>query len=163
MTIENNTTDNKSTVENALVPVTPAAAEPLKLNFKSFLFGAYAATAVLAVYTIIQLIGNIFVTAAPYVAGAVLFASLTAIFLSIVGTLKKIRKSAKKVNATWDTYAAIAVLTVLGYFAAACVATFQPGANAAELWTAGATSAILWGLLFAGGKYGAELFRDGGK
>lgn len=155
-------TENNS--DRALVPVAEATkVETRRINLKSFLFGAYAATAVLAVYSIIELIGNVFVTAVPYVAGGVLFISLTAIFLSVVSMLKKIRKSARKTIAVWDTYLAIAVITVLGYFAAACVATFQPGGNAAELWTSGATAAILWGLLFGCGKYGAELFRDGAK
>jgi hypothetical protein len=140
-----------------------APAEKAKVNLNSLLFGAYAATAVLALYSLVQFVGSIVTTAVPYALGATLFVSLTAIFLSVIGTLKKMRKGARKTAAVYDTYAAIAVISVLGYFAAACVATFQPGGHATDLWTSGATAAIGWGLLFACGKYGAELFRDGGK
>lgn len=148
-----------------LVPVNAeiSAAATRKINLNSFLFGAYAAAAVLAIYSVIQLLGSLFTTVLPYVAGGVLFVSLTAIFLSIIGMLKKFRKGARKTFAVWDTYLSIAVLTVMGYFAAACVATFQPGVNPAELWSNGALAAFAWVCLFGGGKYAAELFRDGGK
>lgn len=156
------TTENNS--ERAPVSSASAATETRKfINVNSLLFGAYAAAAVLAVYSLIQLVGEVFTSILPYVAGGALFISLSAIFLSIIGMLKKMRKGARKNIATMDTYMAIAVLTVVGYFAAACVATFQPGAHAAELWTNGAAAAILWACLFGGGKYAAELFRDGGK
>lgn len=154
------TTENTS----ALVPASAdTTAETRKINLKSLAFGAYAATAVLAIYSLVQLVGSIFTTMVPYVAGGILFVTLTTIFLSVITMLKKIRKSARKTFAVWDTYAAIAVLTVLGYFAAACVATFQPGGNAAELWSNGALAAFAWGCLFGSGKFSADLFRDGGK
>lgn len=145
-----------------IVPVSTKM-ETRKLNLNSLLFGAYAATAVLTIYSLIQLIGQVFTSVMPYLAGGVLFVALSAIFLSVVSMLKKMRKGARKTFAVWDTYAAIAALSVLGYFAAACVVTFQPGGHAADLWTSGATAAIAWACLFGGGKYAAELFRDGGK
>lgn len=152
------TTENNSEI----VPVAPAmdAAATRKLNFNSLLFGAYSATAVLAIYSLINIVGTAINTIVPYIAGGTLFVVLTTIFLTILGTLKKHRKGARKTLATWDTFGAIAIITVLGYFAAACVATFQPGNYAADLWTNGAISALLWSFLFGGGKYAAELFND---
>lgn len=132
-----------------------------KIN--SLLFGAYSATAVLTIYTIVSLFGAIVTTATPIVAGGALFVTLTVVFLSVIARLRSMRKGARKSFAVIDTYAALAVLTVLGYFLAACVQTFQPGVNPSELWSAGTVAAIFWACLFAGGKYAGELFRDGGK
>jgi hypothetical protein len=148
---------------SALVPVSATPEETRKLNVKSLFFGAYAAAAVLAIYSLIQLVGSVFSTMVPYVAGGILFVTLTSIFLSVVLMLKKIRKSARKTIAVLDTYASIAVITVLGYFAAACVVTFQPGGNPTELWTNGALAAIVWVCLFGGGKWTAQLLRDDSK
>lgn len=134
-----------------------------KLNLNSLFFGAYAATAVLTVYTMIGLVSSVFVTAAPYVAGVALFITLGTVFLSIIGMLRKMRKGARKTFAVVDTYAALAVLTVLGYFIAACVQTFTPGGDPLSYWSNGAVAAISWAALFACGKYGAELFRAGNK
>ena len=154
------------TTENAseIVPVTSVdKAELRRLNLKSFAFGAYAATAVLAIYSLINMVSTVFTTALPYVAGGVLFITLTSIFLSIVVSLKKYRKGARKSLAVVDTYAALAVISVTGYFAAACVAIFQPGSNVAELWSSGALAAFCWAALFATGKYGGELFHGDSK
>lgn len=146
-----------------LVPATEPVTNNRKSAANSLLFGAYAASAVLAIYSIVQLLGTVIHTVMPYVAGGALFVTLTAVFLSIIGMLKKHRKGARKTLATFDTYGALAIIFVMGYFAAACVATFQPGANAADLWSNGALSALLWALLFGGGKFVADTFRNGSK
>jgi hypothetical protein len=152
------------TTENNFVPAeTPSATETRKLNLNSLLFGAYVAAAVLAIYSLVQMIGSVFNNVMPYVAGAALFISLGSIFLSIIVMMKKYRNGARKSIAVKDTYVAIAALTVLGYFAAACVATFQPGGNAAELWTNGSLALIAWVCLFGGGSWTAQLLRDDSK
>lgn len=125
-------------------------------------FGAVVAAVILSGYSLISMVGGIVVSAAPYLAGAALFISLMTIFLSIVTMLKKLRRSARKTFAIWDCYTAIAVIAVMGYFAAACVATFQPGGDPSSLWTHGISAAALFAMLFGGGKWAGQLFNEGG-
>ena len=151
------TTENRE-LAPATAPAATAAA-PGTSNLKSLAFGAYAASAVLAIYSIIQMLDSMIHHLLPYVAGGALFITLSTIFLSIIASLKKYRTGARKSIAVIDTYAALAAISVLGYFAAACVGVFQPGAPSSELWSNGALAAICWTALFGGGKYVGELFR----
>jgi len=129
----------------------------------SLLFGAFLAMAVLTIYTVIKLVGNVLVTATPYVAGGVLFLTLCTVFLSTLASLRRMRKGARKSFAVVDTYAALAVISVMGFYIAACVQTFQPVGAPIQYWTAGTFTALAFAALFASGKYGAELFHAGNK
>ncbi len=124
--------------------------------------GALLAAIALSIYSLFKLVGFVATSAFPYVAGVTLFAALMSVFISIVFMLKRIRRSAQKSVAITDCYRALAVIGVLGYFAAACVATFQPGADPSSLWTYGVGSAALFGMLFAGGKFAKQLFNESG-
>jgi len=123
--------------------------------------GAVVAAVILSGYSLVALIGGIITSAAPYLAGAALFVTLMTVFLSIITMLKKFRRSAQKTFAIWDCYTAMAVISVLGFFAAACVATFQPGADPSTLWSYGVGTASLFGMLFGGGKWAGQLFNEG--
>lgn len=125
--------------------------------------GAVIAAVGLSVYSLFQLAGTVFAAAFPFVAGVTLFVGLMTVFLSIVYTLKGVRKSARKQFAIWDCYTALAIIAVLGYFLAACVATFQPGANPSALWTNGIAAAAFFVCLFGGGKWAGALFNESGK
>ena len=123
--------------------------------------GALLAAVVLSIYSLFKLVGFVATSAFPYVAGVTLFAALMSVFISIVFMLKRIRRSARKNVAITDCYRSLAVISVLGYFAAACVATFQPGTDPSQLWSYGIGSAALFAMLFAGGKFAMQLFNDG--
>lgn len=123
--------------------------------------GAVIAAVVLSVYSLFKLAGTVFVTAFPFVAGGTLFVGLMTVFISIVYTLKNVRRSSRQQFAIWDCYNALAIIAVLGYFLAACVATFQPGASANTLWTHGIVAAAFFVCLFGGGKWAGTLFNDG--
>jgi hypothetical protein len=125
-------------------------------------FGAVVAAVILSGYSLVSMVGGVVVSVAPYLAGGALFISLMTIFLSIVTMQKKLRKAASKNFAIWDCYTSLATIATLGYFAAACVATFQPGGNPSTLWTHGIATAALFALLFGGGKWAGQLFNEGG-
>ena len=127
----------------------------------SLCFGAFLASAVLTIYTVLKLLGNVLVTATPYLAGGALFLTLCTVFLSTLASLRSMRKGARKTFAVADTYAALSVISVMGFYIAACVQTFQPGGNPGQYWTTGTVTALSFAALFACGKYGAELFRAG--
>ena len=124
--------------------------------------GALFALVIVSGYSLLKLMGSVAASAFPFVAGIGLFVGLMAIFLTLVATFKKMRRSSRKQLAIWDCYTSLAVIAVLGYFAAACVATFQPGGNPSALWTHGIASAALFALLFSGGKWAGTLFNEGG-
>jgi len=141
-----------------LAATTNPATDNSKRN--SLIVGAFLGLVGVSCYSLVTLFGVI-TTAAPYIAGVGMFVGLFAIFAAIIATLKQVRKTAQKEVAIWDCYVAVAVIGVMGYFLAACVATFQPGANPSEFWTNGATAAAIFAMLFGGGKYAAELFNAG--
>lgn len=124
-------------------------------------FGAVVAAVILSGYALVSLIGGVVISAAPFVAGGALFVTLMTVFTSIIVMLKKMRRTSRKTFAIMDCYTALAVIAVLGYFLAACVATFQPGNGASSLWTHGIVAASFFALLFSGGKWAGKLFNDG--
>lgn len=128
----------------------------------SMMVGAFIALVFVVGYSLIGLVGALNV-AAPYLAGTAMFVTLLAIFGGIIGMLKKVRKGAQKQVAMRDCYIAAAVIGVAGFFLAACVQTFMPGANPATLWTHGAVTAAIFVALFGGSGYLADLFNAGGK
>jgi hypothetical protein len=149
-----NTTDTAET--NA---VAPAKASSSRLN--AFYVGGFLALVFVSIKTLTGVTSVFVGDVMPYIAGVGMFAALIAIFAVLIGTLKSVRKVAKKEAAIWDCYVAVAIIGTMGYFLAACVATFQHGADPSEFWTAGATSAACFAMLFGGGKYAAELFNAG--
>ena len=127
----------------------------------SLLVGAFLALVCVCYYSLVGF-ASVVSIATPYLAGIGMFAGLLSIFGTIIFTLKKIRKSARKEAAIFDCYIAIAVIGVAGYFLAACVQTFQPNGNPAELWIHGAASAAAFAFLFTSGSWLRDLFNAGG-
>lgn len=136
---------------------------PLSNQRNSFVTGAFGALVVLGLYTILSLLGSVVAALLSYIAGAILFASLLATFFFIVQGLKKMRSSMRKQYAIWDLYTAVAIITVLGYFGAACVQTFQPGGAPLVLWTYAGTAAACFAACYGLGKFVADLWKAGDK
>ena len=129
----------------------------------AFYLGAFLALIYVCFTGIWGAAGTVIATSFPYMAGVGMFAALLAIFGAIVLTLKKVRKNSRKQIAIMDCYIAVAVIGVAGYFLAACVQVFQPGANPADLWVHGAVSAAIFTAIFGGGRYMAQTYIAGGK
>lgn len=129
----------------------------------AFYFGAFLALLYVTFTGLWGMAAGMFATTAPYVAGVAMFAGLLSIFGSMVMALKKVRRNTAKQAMIMDCFIATAVIGVAGFFLAACVQTFQPGGNPADLWTHGAIATAIFTGLFGGGKYMAELFIAGGK
>lgn len=130
-------------------------------RFKAFRAGAFITLFCVTCYALFGITSTVIFTATPYVAGVGMFVALLAIFGTIFSTLKKVRKTARKEAIIWDCYVAIAIIGVAGYFLAACVQTFVPGANPAIFWQYGAGAAAGFAALFMGGKYANKLFNSG--
>lgn len=163
-----NPTPAETVAPTSPIPDAPKAPEtptPTPERGKGRMFslglGAVVAAVLLSGYALVSLISGVVISAAPFLAGGALFVTLMTVFLSIVVTLKKMRRSSRKTFAILDCYMALAVIAVLGYFLAACVATFQPGNDASALWTHGVAAASIFALLFTSGKWAGQLFKDG--
>lgn len=128
----------------------------------SLMVGAFIALVIVVGYSLVG-IGTFINVAAPYVAGTGMFVALLSIFGVIIATLKKVKKSARKQLAMMDCYIAVAIIGVAGYFLAACVQTFQPGGNPADLWVLGAGSAAVFAALFSSGSFLSSMYAAGGK
>lgn len=130
-------------------------------RFKAFWAGASITLFCVTCYALFGITASVIFTISPYVAGLGMFVALLAIFASIIGVMKKVRKSAHKEAIIWDCYVGIAIIGVAGYFLAACVQTFVPGANPAILWQYGAGAAASFATLFFVGKFINDVFKSG--
>ena len=139
----------------------PAKARGFRMN--AFIFGAVLALIYIWFHGFWAGTLHTIALVTPYLAGVGMFVGLLTIFGTILATLRKVRNNAGRDNAIWDCYIAIAVIGVTGYFLAACVQTFQPGGNPAELWTTGAIAAASFAALFGSGKMLRGFFIAGGK
>lgn len=118
----------------------------------SFTAGALIALLLVSSYCIPAIVGAIS-TATPYLAGVAMFITLLAILSTVVRTISSKRKSKSRQNLPADCFTALAVLGVSGYLIAACVQTFQPGGNPADLWSAGAFTAAVFVAIYSGFNY----------
>lgn len=128
-----------------------------RIKLHSFIWGALGASIIVGIFSLLQVLA-FFSTVLPWLAGAALFSVLLGTFFVLLQWLKKMRRSQ---YAFWDCYTAIGVVSVLGFFAGACVQTFQPGGQPLVMWTYAALSAIVFASCFAVGKFAGIVWEAG--
>lgn len=114
-------------------------------------------------YLLLMSVAGIFAALIPYVAGGLLFMTLVGSFYFLIGLLKDMRQRARFRVSFWDCYTAVAVFTVMGYMATACMHAFLSTGNPLDLWNKGAIAAALFTTFFGLARFVGELWKDGAK
>ena len=134
--------------------------------------GEFAGKVVLAVvgaglvtgaYSLLMSAAGAFSALIPYVAGGLLFATLIGSFYFLLGLLKDMRQRSRFRVSFWDCYTAVAVFTVMGYMATACMHAFQAHGQVLALWNNGVVAAALFTTFFGVARFVGDLWNDSPK
>lgn len=128
-----------------------------RANVATALVGA---TLVAGAFHLLNTVVGAFAAVLPYAAGTMLFATLLGGFYYLLAVFKTMRKNARLRISFADAYTAVAVFTVMGYFATACMHAFQGSGQALAHWNHGAVAAALFTICFGIGKFVGELWNS---
>jgi uncharacterized protein with PQ loop repeat len=115
---------------------------------------------VIGAYTALMSVASAFASLIPFVAGSLLFATLVGSFYFLLQLLKDMRQRARFRMSFWDCYTAVAVFTVMGYMATACMHAFQSTGNPLQLWNNGVFAAVGFTVVFGCARFMGELWND---
>lgn len=130
-------------------------------NIALFIIGAAGAV---GAFMFLQSLSVAVAAAMPFLLGGTLFAAIVGSFFYMLKLLKTMRVRASLRLSFWEGYTALAVFTVMGYFATACMQVFVlHGGNALTLWTNGAIACGGFAAFFGVGRFVAALWNDSSK
>ena len=121
---------------------------------------AIGAGCVVAAYVAIMSVASVFTAVLPYVGGALLFATLIGSFYFLMGLFKDMRQHTRFRVSFWDGYTALAVFTVMGYMATACMHAFLSTGNPLELWNSGSMAAGLFTVFYGLARFCGDLWKN---
>lgn len=134
------------------------------ITASNLVMAGVGAALVCGAYSLLAKLASGFAALIPFIAGGLLFATLVGSFYFLMQLLKNMRASPKLRVSFWDCYTAVAVFTVMGYMATACMHAFQAtGGNALELWNHGAVAAALFTIFYGMARFVGDLYKNGGK
>ncbi len=124
------------------------------------LFAAGAAGAGTGFY-FLQKASLVFAGAMPFLLGGTLFAAIVGSFFYLMKMLKLMRVRSSLRLSFWEGFTALAVFTVMGYFATACMQLFTgSGGNPLSLWCTGSIACAGFATVFGLGRFVAGLWND---
>ncbi len=116
------------------------------------------ASSVVGVFAVLNYIGGIFMAIMPVVLGGTLFAAIIGSFFFLLRLLKNMRQKASMRLSTGEIFTGVAVLTVMGYFATACMQIFTATGNPLVNWTNGTVAAAGFVACYGLGHFLVELW-----
>lgn len=130
-------------------------------NIALFVLGAAGAV---GSFMFLQTLSVAVASAMPFLLGGTLFAAIVGSFFYMLKMLKTMRVRASFRLSFWEGYTALAVFTVMGYFATACMQVFVlHGGNALTLWTNGAIACGAFASFFGVGRFVTGLWNENAK
>jgi uncharacterized protein with PQ loop repeat len=131
-----------------------------KITGGNIVLAAIGAAAVCIGYSLLSKLTASVTALVPFVAGGLLFATLVGSFYFLLQLLKDMRQRARFRISFWDCYTAVAVFTVMGYMATACMHAFQSTGNPLQLWNNGVFAAVGFTVVFGCARFMGELWND---
>ena len=116
------------------------------------------ASAVLGVFSVLNYLGGIFMAIMPVVLGGTLFAAIVGSFFFLLRLLKNMRQKASLRLSPAEIFTGVAVFTVMGYFATACMQLFTATGNPLSTWTTATVVASAFIACYGIGHFLVELW-----
>jgi uncharacterized protein with PQ loop repeat len=140
----------------------PVSLSPRTLAICHTAAAAIGAAVVYGIYHMLVTAVGAVATLMPFVAGGLLFVTLVGTFYFLVGLLKDMRKRPSLRVSFWDCYTAVAVFTVMGFMATACMHVFQGSGDPLSTWNSAGMAAGVFAVFFGIARFSVDLFKDGG-
>ena len=134
-----------------------------RITGTNIVMAAIGAAGVCVGYSFLAKLGATFALLVPYIAGGLLFATLVGTFYFTMQLFKDMRARARYRVSFWDGYTAIAVFTVMGYMATACMHAFLATGNPLDLWNKGSMAAGLFTVFYGLARFCGDLWKEDSK